>query len=123
MIPDPRDHAEWRLLLKRLPAAKALDASARALGALKRRREIKTGEGLLRLALGYGPGGLSLREASAWAGLIGLADLSDVAVLKRLRGAADWLGRLVGQILARRSGVAAGGETRSRRIRVLDGTT
>jgi hypothetical protein len=123
MTPDPKNQKGWRSLLKRVPGTKTLDASARALGALKRRREIKTGEQLLRLALGYGPGGLSLREASAWAGLIGLANLSDVAVMKRLRGAADWMGYLVGQALVQCSGIGTGNDTKGRRIRVLDGTT
>jgi hypothetical protein len=122
MIPDPKNMKEWRWLLKRLPGASALDESARALGALIRRREVRSGEELLRLALGYASG-LSLREASAWAGVIKLAEMSDVAVMKRLRGAADWLGYLAGQALARASGIEGGQKTQGRRIRLVDGTT
>lgn len=43
-------------------------------------------------------GGLSLRQTSVRARLQGLAEISDVALLKRLRGAGDWLGRLSGEL-------------------------
>lgn len=78
---------------------------------------------LLRLALAYGPGGLSLRSAAAWAGASGLADLSDTAVMKRIRGAADWLGEIAGALL-RRSQPAppAGAILPGRRLRVVDGS-
>ena len=87
------------MLLRRLPGAKALMASAQASGALVRRRAVKTPMTLLRLALAYGPGGLSLRETSAWAEGVGVARLSDVALLKRLQRAAGWLGGLVGELI------------------------
>jgi hypothetical protein len=68
-----------------------LDDAAKRTGALLRRREINTGEGLLRLALVYGQDDMSLRETSAWARERGIAQLSDVAVLKRLRPCAGFL--------------------------------
>src|SRR5918992_4324055 len=80
-------------------AAIDLEATARVSGALVRRRAMRSAEMLLRLALAYGPGGLSLRSAAAWAGVHGLADLSDTAVMKRLRKAADWLGEIAGALL------------------------
>ena len=57
-----------------------LERTARSSGASIRRCEIRSGEGLLQLALAYGPGGLSLREAAAWAGLAEGASISDTAV-------------------------------------------
>ncbi|RAP66749.1 putative transposase [Candidatus Erwinia dacicola] len=33
---------------------------------------------------------MSLREATAWAQLHSIAELSDVALMKRLQNAADW---------------------------------
>ena len=84
--------AQWPDLVAVVSAAIDLEATARACGALVRRRAIRSAEMLLRLALAYGPGGLSLRMAAAWAGISGLADLSDTAVMKRLRRAAPWLG-------------------------------
>src|ERR687894_103214 len=82
----------WPSLLAALPATLNLDETARASGALVRRRAIGDAAVLLRLALSYGPGGLSLRGTAAWATLSGLASLSDVAVLKRPRGGAGLVG-------------------------------
>lgn len=78
-------------LLSRLGGTEALTASARAHGAFTRAREVKTAIDLLRLVLTYGPGGLSLRSAATVAAEGGLCDLSDVALMKRIRRAADWL--------------------------------
>ena len=110
----------WRQLLSRLGSTEELEASAKASGALIRRREIKSAEDLLRLGLAYGPCGMSLRGVAAWAQTIGLGELSDVAALNRLRGSAVWLQEIVGGLLARRlsgSSVAEG-----RIIRLVDGT-
>ena len=75
--------AQWPDLVAAVSAAIDLEATARTSEALVRRREIRSAEALLRLALAYGPGGLSLRTAAAWAGVSGLADLSDTAVNRR----------------------------------------
>lgn len=114
--------AEFSKLLSRLPEGLDLDASARSHGALIRRRAVRDGATLLRLAFAYAVCGFSLRGASAWAALGAVARLSDVALLNRLRGAADWLGALVAAILSERmTGAAvAGGE---RRLRLVDATT
>lgn len=112
----------WQSLVKRLPGAKALRASARASGALVRRRGVKTPAALLRLILAYGPGGQSLRETSAWAGMSGVAQLSDVALLKRLQRAGPWLEGLVGGLLARRAALTAEGLPPGRWLRPIDGT-
>lgn len=111
----------WKELLDRFGSAEELERSAKASGALIRRREIKSAADLLRVALAYGPCGKSLRETAAWAQTIGLGDLSDVAVLKRLRGCAGWLEGLVGELLAKRlNGV---GLTVGRPVRLVDSTT
>ncbi len=89
----------WPQLLAVVSDGIDLDARARASGALLRRRRVRSGEALLRLALACGPGGLSLRAAAAWAGVAGVADLSDTAVMNRLRKAADWLGEIAGALL------------------------
>ncbi len=70
--------------------------------AIQRRRRVSNGETLLRLALAYAVCDFSMRQLAAWAKVTGIADLSDVAVLKRLRGASDWLGDLVMGWLAER---------------------
>lgn len=108
-------------MVSRLGSPDELEASAKTSGALLRRREIKSAEDLLRLVLAYGPCGKSLRETAAWAQTIGLGEMSDVAVLKRLRGCASWLERLVGDLLAKRLGGV--GLSVGRPIRLVDSTT
>src|SRR5215212_4147434 len=117
--------AQWPDLVAAVSAAIDLEATARTSGALIRRREIRSAETLLRLALAYGPGGLSLRTAAAWAGISGLADLSDTAVMKRLRQAADWLGEIAGALLRGAAAAASApldGPQPGRRLRIADGS-
>jgi hypothetical protein len=130
--------SQWQHLVSQVSAVIDLDASARACRALVRRREIRSGEMLLRLALAYGPGGLSLRSAATWAGVAGLADLSDTAVMNRLRGAADWLGEIAGALLKRSAasppaewpvanapatdGPVTDALPKARRLRIIDGS-
>ena len=108
---------DWDWVIERFGASEALEKSARDFGALRRRREIRDAPSLLRLCLGYGCG-LSLREAAGWADLNGIATMSDVAVLKRLRGAGDWLGYLAGHLVGSR----AGSTDAARPLRIVDGS-
>ncbi len=79
---------------------------------------------MLRLAFMYGPGGLSLRGLAATANADGLGRLSDVALLKRLRGAGCWLSALCRHVLA--SGADRDHPTDpsapTRPIRIVDGS-
>lgn len=109
--------ADWSWIAAQLGSPEELQRSARESGALVRRREVRDAGTLLRLCLSYGCG-LSLREAAAWAGMTGLATLSDVAVLKRLRGAADWLGALAGGLVSARLPRLS----EARPIRLVDGS-
>lgn len=74
---------------------------------------------LLRMILAYCLGDRGLRLTTAWATAVGLVDISNVALLYRLRHCADWLALLVGQVLAR----AAPQAGRGRLIRIIDATT
>lgn len=119
----------WPELVATLSGVIDLEASARSSRALVRRRAIRSGEMLLRLALAYGPGGLSLRAAAAWAGACGLATLSDTAVMQRLRKAAAWLGEIAGALLRRATATAhsppappTAGALAGRRLRIADGS-
>jgi len=109
----------WQTTLSRLGGVAAIDASARERRAFLRPREVKSATDLLRLILAYCLGGMGLRSTSAWAASVGLADLSNVALLQRLRNSGAWMEHLVGQLLGGGAMPAAGG----RRIRLLDGTT
>ncbi len=93
-------------LLRRLPGTLDLDELARQTGAIVRKREIRDGASLLRLALARGPGGLSLSQTAAWAEMIGVAGLSDPAVKYRLDMAVPFLKAVMEQQLAARAGSA-----------------
>lgn len=110
---------QWPYLLTLLPSLVDLEATAYANGALVRRRSIDSAPTLLRLALAYGFCGFSLRQTAAWAETAGIASLSDVALLKRLRGSDAWLGHLLAAKLASRTGLPSS----SLRLRLLDATT
>ena len=70
-----------------------LEKSAREWGVLQRRREIKSADDLIRVALLYGFCDDSLRQTALHAALAGVANMSDVAVLDRLRIAGSRLRR------------------------------
>ena len=61
---------EFPALLARLPPDLDLDQLAIEHKAIQRGRKIKTGIELLRLALAHGPGGMSLRDAAGWSGML-----------------------------------------------------
>jgi hypothetical protein len=109
---------EWQYVLNMMPAD--LEQSAVQKLALQRRRQVSSAGDLLRLALCYGLCDFSLRQTAAWAELIGLGSLSNVAVLKRLRGGSDWLGHLILRWLQDR-GLTANVPPLA--VRVVDATT
>lgn len=113
----------WREVIAPLAGLVDLDATARTSGALVRRREIRSGEALLRLAVAWGAGDLSFRQAAAWAGVSGIADLCDSALLRRLRNGADWLESLVQAVLRARAPAAQALVDGGRLIRLVDGST
>jgi len=109
---------EWSFVLQAMPE---LEESAVALNALKRRRGVRSAADLLRLALVYGYCDLSLRETAAWAASVGLADVSDVALLKRFRQCPDWLGHLLSAKIAERAQWQPP-SCRGWRVKLLDGS-
>jgi len=70
--------------------------------------------------MAYGFCGLSLRQTAAWAEAANVASISDVALLKRLRSAAGWLGHLLARKLAERAAPLPESRTR---LRIVDATT
>ena len=119
MDPQDLDSAFWDEIIDWLGGEAALAASAFEHKALVRLRAVASAGDLLRLNFMYGPGGHSLRTTSALAGAGGIADLSDVALLKRIAGSAAWLKALCeGQLAAAAPATSAGGE-----LRIVDSTT
>lgn len=92
---------DWPFLVTLFPSD--LEATAKATGALIRKRGVESASTLLRLAFAYAYCGLSLRGTVTWARGAGVARLSEVALFKRLRHASDWFGHLLAQKLAQRA--------------------
>jgi len=89
-------------------------------GALKGLRQDKSPEKYLRVLLMHLGCGYSLRETAARATQAGLADLSDVALLKRLRKSKDWLHALCRALFAERQ--AGPVMTHAKALRLIDST-
>jgi hypothetical protein len=71
------------------------------------------------LILGYCLGERGLRATAAWAAAVELADVSNPAILYRLRQCGDWLTLLIGQLLA----TAVPHPANGRLIRLVDATS
>jgi hypothetical protein len=119
MTSDALVNEDWTSVVARLGGPKTLDRTARETKAFVRPREIRNAVDLLRLILAYCLGERGLRLTAAWATSVGLVDVSNVALLYRLRQCGDWLALLVGQALA----AAAPKTSRGRLIRIIDATT
>jgi len=91
---------DWDLLLSFFPSDWM--TLARQSGALKGLRQDKSAENLLRVLLLHLGCGYSMRETVVRAKEANLADLSDVALLKRLRKSKDWLYQLCCGLFAER---------------------
>ena len=114
---------DWLRTVDRFGGAELLEEEAREFGAFQKARKIKCAVDQLRLVLAYCWSRCGLRWAAAWAEAMGLASLSNVAVLKRLRNSVDWLEHLVSRLLGaggRGAGLAA---AKGRPVRLVDATS
>ena len=110
---------DWELLVSFLPSD--WRELAERTGALKGLRKYKSVDNLLRMLLIHLGCGHSLRETVVRARQANLADLSDVALLKRLRKSKDWLYALCVRLFQEHGiAVATGGGFQ---IRAFDATT
>jgi len=109
---------DWELLMSFFP--RDWRKQAHTCGALKGLRQDKSAEVYLRVLLLHLGCGFSLRETIVRAQQAGLADLSDVALLKRLRKSKAWLQQLCCSLLAERRGWPV--EVEARPWRLLDGS-
>ncbi len=107
---------DWEVLLRLFPPH--WEHLARSTGAVGRLRGFASVSDLVRTLLLHVGAGYSLRETAVRAKAAGLAEVSDVALLKRLRKAGDWWRLLCVELLREQAGGDAGTDP----VRVIDGS-
>lgn len=110
---------DWGVLKGMFPAD--WEQLGRSSGAVRRLRGFPSVESLLRTLLLHVGCGWSLRETAVQAKLAGLADVSDVTLLNRLRDSESWLRQLCEMLFAEQ-GVDLRPRLGARPVRLLDAT-
>jgi hypothetical protein len=111
---------DWHLLVKMLPHNwRELAKSTKAM--LRRLRNFKDEESLLRSLLLHVATGYSLRETSVRLKAAKIANASDVALLKRLRSSGNWLRQLCLSLLKEQD-IKTSASAGRIRMRIVDGT-
>lgn len=112
---------EWSVITRFLPDG--WRELARSTGALRRARQVRSADVLLRLAFLYAASGLSLQQAAARATTAGLAQISSVGLMKRMRSAGPWLRALAERVFADNApALALEALPAGRRLRIVDAT-
>ena len=113
---------DWSVVMNMLPLG--WQAKAVELGAVRRLRGFSSVETLLRVLLIHLADGCSLRETAGRARAGDLARVSDVALLKRLRGCGPWFQWMAQEMAAGMSlPLADGSPLQGRSVRLMDGST
>lgn len=111
---------DWQVLLSLFPAD--WEELGKSTSAVTRLRGFDSMNDLLRTLLLHVGCGWSLRETAVHAKLAGIADVSDVTLLNRLRQAENWLRQLCQQ-LWKDNGVILEPALKGRPVRLVDATT
>jgi len=112
---------DWDVLVSYLP--EGWREKARSTGATQRVRKFKDEETLLRTLMIHLAEGCSMRETAVRAREGGLADVSDVAIIKRLRASDKWLCWIAEQLFEKEAFPAARRKAEPFRVRMVDATT
>jgi hypothetical protein len=98
---DAREWIEfqWPYLMAFLGGVARVSELARETGAFERARKIESPEVLLRLILMWAVAERSIMDTAAIAADAGLADVSDVALVKRIAKSGDWIAALLRDLL------------------------
>ena len=110
---------QWPYLMAFLGGKRRVSELAYETGAFTRARKIESPEVLLRLIFMWAVGERSVMDTAALAAEAGLADVSDVALIKRIAKAGDWMGALLSEQLVDREMSFSGPV----RVRLLDATS
>ena len=121
VVTDTDIASDYDFILSFLP--EGWEKKAKELGALRRCRKIPDAKTLLHIMLIHLAGGCSLRETAVQARLGGIADVTDVAILARLKQCGEWFRwmneRLIAQWVPHRPCMALG---ENRRPLIVDAT-
>ena len=113
---------DWEVVMQMLPAQ--WEAKAAELGAVRRLRGFASVGSVLRVLLIHLADGCSLRETAVRARAGGLAAVSDVALLKRLRGCGAWFEWMAREMAAGTAlPLAHDALLPGRRVRLVDGSS
>jgi hypothetical protein len=110
---------QWSYLLTFLGGRERVSELAYETGAFVRRREVREPADMLQLLLTWAVTGRSLRETAALAAESGMADVSNVALMKRFMRAGHWLGVLLADVL----GDVQPSSSALLRVRVIDASS
>ena len=117
---QPVLNEDWQVLVGLFPPG--WEKLARTTGAITRLRGFESANDVLRTVLLHVGCGWSLRETVVQASLAGIASVSDVTLMNRLRQSEDWLRQLCQQLF-RENGVDLEPTLDGRQIRAVDATT
>lgn len=113
-------HEDWQVLTELFPAG--WKEMARTTNAVSRLRGFKDVEQILRTILLHVGRGWGLKETAVHARLGGIAKVSSVTLMNRLRDAERWLRELCEQLF-QENGVCLQPAVKGRPVRVVDATT
>jgi Transposase DDE domain len=111
---------DWQVLMDLFPTN--WRELAKETGSIVRLRHFKSVEDVLRTLLLHVGRGWGLRETAVYAKMAGIAEVSDVTLLNRLRDAEPWLRRLCEQLF-KDNGVGLEPALKGCPVRVVDATT
>jgi Transposase DDE domain len=113
----------WSSVEAALGGAEAIDGLAFETGAMSRRRLVKNGPQLLRLALAWASAGQSCRMTTVWGSLAMGVSISNPSLIERLQKAGDFLTVLLNRAMAQCSQAGEdGAQWDGPPIRLVDGS-
>ena len=112
---------EWKTVVAHLP--EGWEAQAFETGAMRRARGFGGPEALLRTLLVHLAEGCSLRETAVRSKQGGVASVSDVAIMKRLQSAEEWLRWMACELTSCHRVAALAARKTRLHVRVTDATT
>lgn len=110
---------QWPYFVKFLGGGQHVSELSYSTGAFVRRREVRDPVEMLQLLFTWAVAERSLQETAALSAEAGMADVSDVALMKRFKRAGGWLGALLAGVL----GDMPASPSEMLRVRLIDASS